>query len=149
MSRALESKRGDAIAWALLDIFTTVGPPALLQADNGREFANAAAGSKSVDLSDETIEEVITEISKVWPSVKIVHGRARHSESNGGIERLNRTCQMHLGSWLAENNSNKWSVGRLFTRWEINTRYTRAVGDVTQMSHPPLCEHGCARTACW
>ena len=37
-NRALTSKRNDAIAFALLDIFTVYGAPAILQSDNGREF---------------------------------------------------------------------------------------------------------------
>ena len=37
-NRALTSKRNDAIAFALLDIFTVYGAPAILQLDNGREF---------------------------------------------------------------------------------------------------------------
>ena len=41
-----------AVAFALLDIFTMIGAPAILQSDNGREFSGAA-GRKSVQLSDE------------------------------------------------------------------------------------------------
>ena len=37
-NRALTSKRNAAIAFALLDIFTVYGAPAILQSDNGREF---------------------------------------------------------------------------------------------------------------
>ena len=37
-NRALTSKRNDAVAFALLDIFTVYGAPAILQSDNGREF---------------------------------------------------------------------------------------------------------------
>ena len=38
----LESKRTAAIAFALIDIFTLIGVPAILQTDNGREFSGAA-----------------------------------------------------------------------------------------------------------
>jgi hypothetical protein len=48
----------------------------------------------------------------------------------GGIERLNRTVESKLGSWMTENNSKRWSVGRLFVRWQINTSFTKAVGDI-------------------
>ena len=37
-NRPLTSKRNSAIAFALLDIFTVYGAPAILQSDNGREF---------------------------------------------------------------------------------------------------------------
>ena len=47
----LTSKRNTAIAFALLDIFTRIGAPAILQTDNGREFSGAAG--KGVPLSEE------------------------------------------------------------------------------------------------
>ena len=50
-NRALTSKRTEAIAFALLDIFTLIGAPAILQTDNGREFSGAAG--KGVALRDE------------------------------------------------------------------------------------------------
>jgi hypothetical protein len=40
--RALRSKRAAEIGFTLFDIFTTIGPPSILQADNGREFFGAA-----------------------------------------------------------------------------------------------------------
>lgn len=127
-NRPLQSKRAAAVAFALLDIFTLIGPPCILQSDNGKEFANAAYKTKSVTLSDNDVREVIEEIASVWPDVKLVHGRARHSESQGGIERLNRTCQEKLGKWMAQNQSKKWTVGRLFVRWQINTQLHQTVG---------------------
>ena len=40
--RPLTSKRNVAIAFALLDIFSFIGPPTILQADNGRELSGHA-----------------------------------------------------------------------------------------------------------
>lgn len=74
--------------------------------------------------------EVISEIAEVWPDTKMVHGRARHSQSQGGIERLNRTCQEKLGKWMTTNKSKKWTVGRLFVRWQINTQLHSTVGSM-------------------
>ena len=37
---ALTSKRVPAIAQALLDIWSVIGPPAILSCDNGGEFSN-------------------------------------------------------------------------------------------------------------
>ena len=48
-NRALTSKRTEAIAFALLDIFTFIVAPAILQTDNGREFSGATG--KSVALN--------------------------------------------------------------------------------------------------
>jgi hypothetical protein len=32
-------------------------------------------------------------ISDLWPGCKMITGSARHSESNGGVERFNKTIQ--------------------------------------------------------
>lgn len=74
------------------------------------------------------MSKIINEIHEVWPGVKIIHGRSRHSQSQGGIERLNRTVESKLGSWMAENMCTKWSVGRLFVRWQINTMFQSSIG---------------------
>ena len=33
---------------------------------------------------------VITELSAMWDGLKIVHGKPRHSQSQGSVERANR-----------------------------------------------------------
>ena len=53
-ARDLSPKRSVAIAFALLDIFTTLGPPAILGCDNGREFSTAA-GSKSEQITEKEV----------------------------------------------------------------------------------------------
>eukprot|EP00965_Chrysotila_dentata_P194610 6176471-Pleurochrysis_carterae.AAC.1 len=79
------------------------------------------------------MQDIITEIKLLWPSCKMVHGRARHSESHGGIERLNRTVEGRLGTWLHENNSKHWSIGRMIVTWQINTAHPKAVGAMPYM----------------
>jgi hypothetical protein len=51
----LQSKEKKSVAWALFCIFTVLGPPATLQAYNGRECNGAACGGKAkhVDIDDE------------------------------------------------------------------------------------------------
>ena len=106
----------------MLDIFTLIGAPILLHTDNGREFEGAAC-----HLTEEDLCEIITEISHLWPECKIVHGRPRHSESQGGVERLNRTYEEKISVWLEENQSRNWSVGCKFARWQINTQFHTGV----------------------
>ena len=65
---ALTSKSSMLVAFGLLSIFTLIGPPGILGADNGREFSGVASSSadnrqkkakkrvvdgKDVDLTDE------------------------------------------------------------------------------------------------
>ena len=47
----------------------------------------------------------------MWPEGRMVRGSPRRSSTNGGVERLNRTLENKLGSWMAENNSKHWSIG--------------------------------------
>ena len=51
-NRAVTSKRNDAIAFALLDIFTVYGAPAILQSDNGREFTQVTNPNPNPDDPD-------------------------------------------------------------------------------------------------
>ncbi len=66
-----KNKTAAEVAWHLLEIFLTFGAPAILQSDNGKEF----------------VASVITELKQLWPDLKIVHGRPRHPQSQGSVER--------------------------------------------------------------
>lgn len=82
--KASKTKRAEKIAFNLLDIFTLLGAPSILQSDNGREFAN----------------KVVTNLKEYWPALKIVHGKPRHSQSQGSIERANQDIENMLNTWL-------------------------------------------------
>jgi hypothetical protein len=45
----LKFKRASCITYVLLDIFTVIGPPMILQSDNGREFLQAAMTRRQKD----------------------------------------------------------------------------------------------------
>ena len=77
------------------------------------------------------IDEVIIEVKNLWPSCKMVRGSPRHSQSNGGIERINRTVEIKLGSWMHDNNTTRWTVGSKIIQWRINTQINRSIGNVT------------------
>ena len=141
----LTSKRASAIALALYHIFCTIGPPMILQTDNGREFSGAATSSKQrrsdelsdgadnmfeSEISEELLGEVITEIRKLWPECRMVTGTPRHSESNGGVERVNRTVQQKLHAWMKMNNSTRWSIGCSKVAWQVNTQYHETIKNV-------------------
>ena len=61
---ALVTKQIIAVAWWLFCLFTKIGPPAILQSDNGREFNGMAFGGKckKSEISDEvrTRQEQLT-----------------------------------------------------------------------------------------
>lgn len=95
MLRALQCKRATEVAYHLNDIFLTIGAPCILQSDNGREFVNS----------------VISELANLWPELKIVHGKPRHSQSQGSVERANQDIENMIASWMKDNVSTKWSEG--------------------------------------
>ena len=99
----LTSKRAIEVAHALLPIFLTFGAPVILQSDNGREFVN----------------EVISEMSTLWPDCKLGTGRPRHPQSQGAVERLNGVIQEKLKIWMRENQTRKGSLGLKFVQWQI------------------------------
>jgi hypothetical protein len=44
----------------------------------------------------------------------IVHGRPRHPQSQGSVERANVDVKEMLATWLSENNSTPWFEGLRF-----------------------------------
>jgi hypothetical protein len=115
----LTCKHASCIAVALLEIFTVIGPPMLLQSDNGNEFNTAAmtrkqAGEfcgKLVGLTDLELSEVITEVRQLWPKCWMVCGSTCHSPSNGGVEQVSRTMQEKLGAWMKDCKPRQWTIG--------------------------------------
>jgi hypothetical protein len=86
--RALKTKTAAKVTYNLIDIFCTFGAPSILQSDNGREFVNC----------------IIDEIKNMWPQLKIVHGKPRHSQSQGSVERANRDVKDILRAWMSTIN---------------------------------------------
>lgn len=102
--RPLKSKRAEEVAYQLTDIFLTFGAPCILHSDNGREFVNG----------------VINEVVSYWPEVKLVHGKPRHSQSQGSVERANQDVEKMLASWMQDNNTTNWSKGLAFVQFMKN-----------------------------
>lgn len=105
--RALESKRAAEVAYHLNDIFLTIGAPCILQSDNGREFVN----------------HIICELTSLWPELKLVHGKPRHSQSQGSVERANQDIENMIGCWLKDNKSTNWSEGLRYVQFMKNRAY--------------------------
>jgi len=57
----------DEVAYQLMDIFYMFGAPFLLENNNGHKFAN----------------KIIQNLADMWPGMKLVHGKLRHSQSQG------------------------------------------------------------------
>ena len=105
--RPLHSKRASEVAYQLMDIFLLVGAPQILQSDNGSEFTAS----------------VITELKQLWPDLLMVHGKPRHPQSQGSVERLNCDIKDMLIAWLGDNNTTDWPVGLKFVQFSKNTSH--------------------------
>lgn len=104
--RPLKTKTAEEVAHTLVDIFCDKGAPTLLQSDNGKEFCN----------------KVLAEVLALWPNCRMIHGKPRHSQTQGSVERVNRVVREMLACWKHDNKTDKWSEGLRFIQWQINSR---------------------------
>lgn len=59
----------------------------------------------------------------MWPQLKIVHGKPRHSQSQGSVERCNRDVGEMVRAWMNDNKSKKWSEGLRFVQFQKNNGF--------------------------
>jgi hypothetical protein len=112
----------------LISIFCIQGAPLILQSDNGREF----------------VAEIIEEVMKMWPDVVLVHGRPRHPQSQGSVERANQDVEPMIGNWMKDNHSKNWVLGLNFVQLAKNTRYHSGVGNKPYtLQYGQQCRYGC------
>jgi hypothetical protein len=71
----------------------------------------------------------------------MVRGSPRHSESNGGVERVNQTVQKKLGAWIKENKTKHWSIGCKIAQWRYNTQVHQTLRDTPY--HLTFGQHPC------
>lgn len=79
-TKAIKEKSAEEVLKFLQETFSVFGFPAILQSDNGKEFKNALISQFCNDNR-----------------VRMVHGRPRHPQSQGKVERLNQTLARSLG----------------------------------------------------
>ena len=96
--RLLKTKTAVEVADCLIGIFFEHGPPSLLQIDNGAEFSN---------------KTLMARIKELWTSTRIVHGRPRHPEDQGSVERANKDFKLMLYARLKDvkKEYNQWVSG--------------------------------------
>ncbi|XP_039315021.1 KRAB-A domain-containing protein 2-like isoform X2 [Solenopsis invicta] len=59
----------------------------------------------------------------MWLELSIVHGKPRHSQSQGSVERANQDVQKILFAWVEDNKTNRWSEGLKFCQVQKNCAY--------------------------
>ena len=71
---------------------------------------------------------VIEELTKSWPGLTIIHGRPRHPQSQGCVERANGDLQRRLGKWLEENKDSGWALGLQHVTYSMNSSVSATTG---------------------
>lgn len=91
--RALKTKTAAEVAANLKEVFSIFGAPSIFHTDNGREFKN----------------QLVRELTQLWPEVKIVHGKPRHSQTQGSVERCNQDVENMLAAYLKDHKDKTWT----------------------------------------
>jgi hypothetical protein len=56
----------------------------------------------------------------MWPGMKLVHGKTRHSQNKGSVERSSQDVRDMLAAWMSDNNTKTWSEGLRFFQSKKN-----------------------------
>lgn len=67
--------------------------------------------------------KVVEALVAKWNGVKIVHGKPRHSQSQGSVERANQDVRDSLVAWMKDNNSSSWASDLQFVQSSKNCSY--------------------------
>ena len=90
-SYKLKTKSAIEVKDAIKHCFMHYGVPSTIQADNGKEFTNILLNSLCREMN-----------------VRIIHGRPRHPQSQGMIERFNQTIKRWMAKVLFGNPVKRW-----------------------------------------
>jgi hypothetical protein len=81
----------------------------------------------------------------MWKGVVIVHGRPRHPQSQGSIERADQDVEAMIGHWMKDNNSKNWVLALHFVQQAKNTRVHSGIKNQPYiLQYGQRCRHGCA-----
>ena len=104
--RHIKRKTAEEVVNQLFDIFCLLGSPHILQSDNDREF-------KNVDLA--------RMVRELWSRCRIVHGKPRHPQSQGSVERVNKEIKNVLGSLMRKAKNDNWVKFVPLVQYSINS----------------------------
>ena len=60
----------------------------------------------------------------MWPDLVIVHGKPRHPQSRGSVERANCDIKDMLIAWMSDNDTRDSTVGFTFVQFQKNSSLT-------------------------
>ncbi|VEN40705.1 unnamed protein product, partial [Callosobruchus maculatus] len=98
----------------------------LFKKTNDFKYLWMSGGNIFLRKSDSS--KVIDELVGMWPGCHIVHGKPRHSQSQGSVERANQDMENKLASWMKDTNSTKWSEGLKIVQFQKNRCFHSGIG---------------------
>lgn len=106
----LITKSAEEVKEALDMIFSIEGFPKTVQSDNGREFKN--------DILNNFL---------ISNGVDFIHGRVRHPQSQGTVERFNQTITKRIAQMLDNGDKKNWASVLRKATFEYNDQWHRAI----------------------
>nr|XP_012312992.1 KRAB-A domain-containing protein 2 [Aotus nancymaae] len=120
--RPLKSKQTHEVVSVLLDIFTILGTPSVLDSNSGIEFTN----------------QVVHELNELWPDLRIVSGKHHPGNAQGSLEGASRDIKNMISAWMQSNYSCHWAKGLRFVQMVRNQAF-----DVSLQQSPFEAMFGC------
>ena len=107
-AKAIKQKTAKSVAKFVYKIFLMFGPPTILQCDNGMEFSS-----------------LMSHLEELWPSLKIIHGRPRHPQSQGMVERGNAIMEKKIARWMETYRRTDWTNALGLIVYTMNCEVSR------------------------
>lgn len=63
----------------------------------------------------------------MWPELKLVHGKPRHSQRQGSVERANQDVQNMMMKWMQINKSTHWAESLRFIQFMKNRSFHQGI----------------------
>ncbi|KAG8507064.1 KRAB-A domain-containing protein 2 [Galemys pyrenaicus] len=120
--RPLKAKQAHEVVNVLLDIFTILGTPNVLESDSGIEFTN----------------QVVNELNEIWPDLKIVFAKYHPGQGQGFMERISHDVKNMISAWMQSHHSRHWAEGLRFIQMMRNQAF-----DVSLQQSPYEAMFGC------
>ena len=69
--------------------------------------------------------QLVYALKDKWPGLEIIHGRPRHPQSQGSVERVNAEVKKHLIMWQSDHavTSRDWVCALEEVQFRINSSY--------------------------
>lgn len=93
----------------------------------------------AADSGRQCYNKLIYDLKITGSELKIVHGKPRHSQSQGSVKKANQDIENMLTTWMQDNQSTSWSNGLKLIQFVTNRDFHSGI-----KRYPYECLFGCA-----